>query len=222
MFWILTLLLHADEPQLPSTPTEPSTMSIPAAPLFQSQISTIPEDVRSLMHGRTWHEGCPVSLDELSLLNLTYWGEDQQAHEGELIVHQSQSEAVVRIFQTLYEQRFPLTSMKLMWHFEGSDDASMKANNTSGFNCRQIKNTQKWSNHSYGMAIDINPLWNPWVRGEIVDPPEGKPFVDREQVHPGIIRAGDAVVTAFAKEGWKWGGYWSKTKDYQHFSANGR
>ena len=106
--------------------------------------------------------------------------------------------------------------------FDGSDDASMNANNTSGFNCRRIKNTTKWSNHSYGKAIDVNPLWNPWVRGEVVDPPAGKEFVDRNLGKPGIIKAGDFVVEAFAKEGWIWGGYWKNTKDYQHFSSNGR
>ena len=189
---------------------------------FQSNIEPIPNEVRKKMIGVTWHEGCPVPLDDLSLLTMSYWGEDNQIHSGKMIIHKKHAEAVERIFNTLYTNRFPLTSMKLMWEFGGSDDASMKVNNTSGFNCRRIKNTTKWSNHSYGAAIDVNPLWNPWVRGSIVDPPEGKAYLDRTSDKPGIIKAGDIVVTAFAEEGWKWGGYWSKTKDYQHFSANGR
>lgn len=189
---------------------------------YTHQIESISEDLRNKMIGRTWQEGCPVALDDLSLLTLAYWGEDNAPHQGQIIVHSTQAEAVVRIFNVLYDTHFPLTSMKLMWEFEGSDDASMNANNTSGFNCRRIKNTTKWSNHSYGMAIDINPLWNPWVRGTIVDPPAGKDYVDRTIDKPGVIQAGDAVVTAFAQEGWKWGGYWKNTKDYQHFSANGR
>lgn len=198
-------------------PTEVSTTMT-----FQSTIQTIPTDIRDKMIGVTWHEGCPIALDELSLLTMSYWGEDNQTHSGQLIIHQTEAKAMVRIFETLYTNQFPLTSMKLMWEFGGSDDASMKANNTSGFNCRRIKNTTKWSNHSYGKAIDVNPLWNPWVRGNIVDPPEGKDYLDRTSNKPGIIKAGDIVVTAFGKEGWKWGGYWKNTKDYQHFSANGR
>ena len=189
---------------------------------YTHQIEPISEDLRSKMIGRTWQDGCPVAIDDLSLLTLAYWGEDNATHQGQIIVHSTQAEAVVRIFNVLYDTHFPLTSMKLMWEFEGSDDASMNANNTSGFNCRRIKNTTKWSNHSYGMAIDINPLWNPWVRGNIVDPPAGKDYVDRSIDKPGVIKSGDAVVTAFAQEGWKWGGYWKNTKDYQHFSANGR
>ena len=189
---------------------------------FQSQIESIPNELREKMTGVTWHEGCPIPMDDLSLLTMSYWGEDNQTHSGQLIIHKDHAEGVVRIFDTLYTNQFPLTSMKLMWEFGGSDDASMKVNNTSGFNCRKVKNTTKWSNHSYGAAIDVNPLWNPWVRGSIVDPPEGKAYLDRTSDKPGIIKAGDVVVTAFAKEGWKWGGYWSKTKDYQHFSANGR
>lgn len=195
---------------------------MPEVPAYTHHIETIPTNIRSQMIGKTWQEGCPVSLDELSLLTLSYWGADNTPHQGQIIVHATQSTAIVRVFNVLYDQRFPLTSMRLMWEFGGSDDASMAANNTSGFNCRRIKNSTKWSNHSYGMAIDVNPLWNPWVRGSIVDPPEGKPYVDRTQQTPGLIKAGDAVVTAFAQEGWKWGGYWKNTKDYQHFSANGR
>lgn len=200
----------------PPTPTEPSTMT------FDSRIETIPTDLREKMTGVTWHEGCPVALDDLSLLTLSYWDENSTRQTGQLIVHSTQSQAITRVFEVLYTNHFPLTSMKLMWEFNGSDDASMKANNTSGFNCRRVKNTDKWSNHSYGKAIDVNPLWNPWIRGTIVDPPEGKPYVDRTITKAGVVKAGDIVVTAFAKEGWKWGGYWSKTKDYQHFSANGR
>ena len=109
-----------------------------------------------------------------------------------------------------------------MFHFDGSDDASMKANNTSAFNCRNIKNTNRYSQHSYGEAIDVNPLWNPWVKGTLVDPPEGQDFLDRTSDLPGLIRDGDPIVKIFAEKGWKWGGYWTSRKDYQHFSTSGK
>jgi len=215
MFTMLTMLLLSYSYATPLQTTH-TTMT------FSSNIESIPTDIRQKMTGVTWHEGCPIALDDLALLTLSYWGEDNTSQTGQLIVHSTQSEAITRVFEVLYTNHFPLTSMKLMWEFKGSDDASMKANNTSGFNCRRVKNTDKWSNHSYGKAIDVNPLWNPWIRGSIVDPPEGKAYVDRTITKAGVIKAGDVVVTAFATEGWKWGGYWSKTKDYQHFSANGR
>ena len=209
MFWSIitaTLAMPITEPEM----------------TFTHKIEPIPTEIRSKMMGTTWQEGCPVALNDLSLITLSYWGEDALTHQGQIIVHNSESEAISRVFETLYTHHFPLTSMKLMWEFGGSDDASMNANNTSGFNCRRIKNTSKWSNHSYGKAIDVNPLWNPWIRGEVVDPPAGKVYTDRNSSKPGVIKAGDFVVEAFAKEGWKWGGYWKNTKDYQHFSSNGR
>jgi len=99
----------------------------------------------------------------------------------------------------------------------------MAANNTSAFNCRAVTGGSAWSQHSYGWAIDINPVQNPYVTSSgTVLPPAGAQYVDRSQKAKGMIRAGDVVVKAFAAIGWGWGGYWSSTKDYQHFSATGR
>jgi hypothetical protein len=174
------------------------------------------------MTGKSYHENCPVPFAELSTIQLMHWTPQGDVHWGHITVATTQAENVAAIFGELYQAQFPIVSMKLIHEFNGSDDASMKANNTSGFNCRPIKNTNRWSQHSYGQAIDVNPLWNPWVLGNRVDPPEGKGFVDRNNPQPGIIHAGDQTVLSFAKYGWKWGGYWKKTKDYQHFSASGR
>ena len=99
----------------------------------------------------------------------------------------------------------------------GADDqASMRANNTSGYNCRTVAGSQTLSNHAFGKAVDINPLHNPYVKGDSVDPPEGAPWADRSNHRPGMIYGSDAVVDAFAARGWSWGGYWSNP-DYQHF-----
>ena len=106
--------------------------------------------------------------------------------------------------------------------YGGSDDASMAADNTSAFNCRTIKGTTTWSEHSTGTAIDINPVENPWVRGAMVDPPEGVEFLDREHRRPGMLYADSAVVRHLVEAGWGWGGTWGSRKDYQHLSLSGR
>jgi poly-gamma-glutamate synthesis protein (capsule biosynthesis protein) len=105
----------------------------------------------------------------------------------------------------------------------GSDDErSMAADNTSAFNCRRVAGSSSWSEHARGLAIDINPLENPEIRGGRVLPPAGAAFTDRSRWRRGMIHSEDAVVRAFAAIGWRWGGYWRSPKDYQHFSATGR
>ena len=97
----------------------------------------------------------------------------------------------------------------------------MAADNTSAFNCRPVAGPDRWSEHSYGRAIDLNPVENPWVRGTAVAPPAGAAFVTREPA-PGVILPDDVVVRAFAAAGWSWGGSWESPVDYQHFSTTGR
>jgi hypothetical protein len=98
----------------------------------------------------------------------------------------------------------------------------MAANNTSAFNCRRVSGSSTWSEHAYGRAVDVNPRFNPWVRGTSVEPPNGAEYADRTRRQPGMIHAGDPAVQAFAAVGWSWGGDFQRAKDYQHFSATGR
>jgi hypothetical protein len=99
----------------------------------------------------------------------------------------------------------------------------MAANNTSAFNCRKVSGSRRWSEHAYGRAIDVNPLRNPYVtRGGRVSPPAGRPYANRSLRAAGMIHGGDRVVRAFATAGWEWGGHWSGSRDYQHFSSTGR
>ena len=98
----------------------------------------------------------------------------------------------------------------------------MAANNTSAYNCRRTTGGTAWSEHAHGRALDLNPVQNPYVRGTTVLPLAGRAYVDRARPRPGMVRAGDPVVRAFAAVGWEWGGSWTGSKDYQHFSANGR
>jgi len=169
----------------------------------------------------SWRAGCPVALDALRYLTLTYRGFDGLVHSGELVVHADAVEAITRAFRTLFEAGYPIASMRLVDDFGADDDASMAADNTSAFNCRPIAGTSTWSEHAYGRAIDVNPVENPYVSRSGAFPPAGERFASRP-TEPGVIHPGDVVVRAFAASGWSWGGAWRGPRDYQHFSATGR
>ena len=169
----------------------------------------------------TWQPGCPVGLDELRLVSVSYWGFDRAPHNGRLVVNRDAAPAIVAALRRLFATRFPIRRMALVDRYGADDERSMRADNTSAFNGRKVPGTDTWSQHAYGRAIDINPLENPEVSDGKVDPPQGAAYVDRSQGVKGMIHAGDAAVRAFAAVGWKWGGHWHSLKDYQHFSANG-
>lgn len=175
------------------------------------------------MTGVSWEEGCPVGLDMLRLVTVDYWGFDGGIHRGELVVHVDHTAALLSVFGVLFEARFPIAQVRLIEDFGGDDDASMAANNTSAFNCRRAAGSQRWSEHAFGAAIDINPVQNPYVTssGEVM-PLEGRRFLNRSASVRGMILADGVVVEAFAAIGWAWGGSWASSKDYQHFSAAGR
>ncbi len=129
------------------------------------------------MTGRSWRLGCPVGLDDLRLLTVSYWGFDGQPHAGNLVVHRDHAAALLAAFHSLFDQHFPIERIQLVDDFGADDAASMAANNTSAFNCRAIDgHPGVWSEHSYGWAVDINPVQNPWVRGIQVDPPGRRPL----------------------------------------------
>ncbi|MFI4963324.1 MAG: M15 family metallopeptidase [Legionellales bacterium] len=191
---------------------------------FTSSISPIPKSVQETMKQFTWHPGCPIGLDQLSYIQMSYWGFDNKTHQGVLIVNKELASEVVVIFKKLFKLKFPIQSMRPMDDFKGSDDASMAANNTSSFNCRDITNKPGFfSQHSYGRAIDINPLINPFVKGSQVLPPEGSRFIDRQQPAPGKILKDDPVFILFTQNSWDWGANWYDLQDHQHFEkrANG-
>jgi hypothetical protein len=190
---------------------------------FDATVSTLNRATRDLMIGSSWHVGCPVPLRDLRLIQLTYYGFDGHAHRGQLVVHHRYAEAFVRVFQRLYEARYPIRRMRLVDHYGADDNRSMEADNTSAFNCRlRAGSSTEWSQHAYGRAIDLNPVENPFVTPTHVSPPAGVAYVDRTQELPGMIHVHDRVWWAFRAIGWSWGGTWTGTIDYQHFSANGR
>jgi hypothetical protein len=191
-------------------------------PHFEGSISKLPPHVKEDMRGSSWHPGCPVGLKKLRLLTLTHWGYDGKVHTGRLVVRYGQAGAVLDAMRRLFNRGFPIKRIQRVDAFGGSDAKSMDANNTSAFNCRYVAGTTTWSQHAYGRAIDINPVQNPYVMssGQVV-PKRGEPFADRSKHHPGMIRGGGVVVDAFADIGWEWGGFWSSSKDYMHFSLTG-
>lgn len=190
---------------------------------YQATVSKLPPGVRSLMRGSSWRPGCPVGMDDLRLVRLTFRGFDGKVHPGKLVVHRWYADEIARVFRKLFEAGFPIRSMRLVDRFGADDMESMKADNTSAFNCR-YRNGEccRWSMHAYGKAIDVNPVENPYVGSWGVSPPNGAPFVDRSDRRRGMIFRKDRVWWAFHAIGWGWGGTWSGSKDYQHFSVNDR
>jgi D-alanyl-D-alanine carboxypeptidase len=192
------------------------------APRFRGSIVGGRAYVRSRVRW-SWRAGCPVGPGELRLLRVDHWGLDGRVHRGELIAHRDHARRILVVLKKLFQARYPIQRLRLVDAYRADDDRSMAANNTSGFNCRRVSGTSRWSEHAFGRAIDLNPLRNPYVtRGGRVSPPAGRPYANRARRAAGMIHGGDAVVRAFAAAGWRWGGYWSGSRDYQHFSATGR
>jgi hypothetical protein len=189
---------------------------------FEHRVREIKGKTRERMTGVSWRPGCPVYISNLRLIRTTYWDFGGDREKGSIVVHEDEAKEIVRVFRSLYRHKFKLRRMHLIERYNGSDHASMDADNTSGFNCRYINGTTRWSQHAYGRAIDINPIENPYVTPSgHVSPPAGRPFADRSQQRKGMVHRRDAAFNAFRREDWKWGGNWSGTKDYQHFSRNG-
>ena len=187
---------------------------------FASRVTTPPPS--TVLARSTWRRGCPVAATELSWVRLTFWGFDRRRHTGELLVHRSAAEALVDVFGRLYTTRFPIEEMRITRLDELDAPPTGDGNNTGVFACRPTTGGSSYSQHAYGLAVDVNPFQNPYEKGEVVLPELASSYLDRNRVRPGVITAGGAVVRAFASIGWEWGGDWRTLKDYQHFSRNGR
>jgi hypothetical protein len=173
----------------------------------------------------SWHPGCPVPPAALRAIRLSYLGFDGRAHTGDIIVSARVVRQVIRVFATLYRARFPIRRMEPVDAYRGSDRRSMAADNTSGFNCRYAvaAGPPHWSMHAYGLAIDVNPVQNPYIEpGSGVQPAAGAAYLDRSAIRRGMAYPGGVLVSAFRSVGWGWGGNWAGSPDYQHFSVNGR
>lgn len=161
---------------------------------------------------KTWRAGCPVHYSRLRTVSMNHWGFDGRIHRGTIVLAASVEKSALQAFTVGISSRFPIARMREVSAYGGSDTASMAANNTSAFNCRRITNGTRWSNHSYGRAIDINPVQNPYVYRGTVSPAAGRAYTDRRKVRPGMMVASAPLTKAFVARGWRW----LSTYDYQH------
>jgi hypothetical protein len=186
---------------------------------FVATIGPVPEGV---IVRSTWTEECPVTRDGLAYLNVAHYGFDGDFHTGEMIVNAAVAEDVVGVFQKLHAARFPVEQLKVTTQEELDAPPTGDGNGSGAFGCRPAVGSSGWSQHAYGLAIDINPFHNPYVSGELIIPELATSYLDRGRVLPGMVLDGDVVVAAFAEIGWAWGGNWNSLKDWMHFSHNGR
>jgi hypothetical protein len=195
---------------------------------FQWSAQPLPREMKSQLEQRGfWKRGCPVGLGDLRLLTVSHLGFDGESHRGELVVNKRAVGPLRSAFRTMYRNRFPIRHMQ----FEDFYGPQRQRPNdvTASFECRQAvpspctggKRTGTWSMHAYGLAIDINPRENPYVGCGQSNDPTARSYRDRRRQRPGMV--GGRTVRAFAASGWGWGGSWAgDTKDYMHFSSNGR
>jgi len=187
---------------------------------FDAKVERAPA---SVIARSTWVSGCPVAASDLDWMRLTFWGFDGKRHTGELLVNHSASAALVTVFRRLYAAHFPIEQMHITTKAEAALPPTGDGNNTSAFVCRPVRGqTTGFSQHAYGLAIDIDPFQNPYVKGPRVLPELSSWYLDRSRRTPGLITADGPVVQAFHAIGWGWGGSWHGLKDYEHLSANGR
>jgi hypothetical protein len=199
----------------------------PADGGFHATVAPVDDATRARM-GESWHEGCPVGLDELRHMTLSFVGFDGRAHTGELIVAASVADDVVTVFHTLFDARFPIEQMAIVTTADLTAPATGDGNVTAGFVCRNTRGGTRWSSHARGLAIDLDPFQNPYTHGQNpyshddrVIPELASAYLDRGHVRPGMIEPGDVVTGAFAAVGWTWGGSWNDPVDRMHFSADG-
>jgi hypothetical protein len=190
----------------------------PAGERFRSTIGPITPAARQRM-GTTWSPECPVHLNGLRYLTVSFRGYDGAAHTGELVVAAAEAGGVVSVFRALYAADFPIEEMRLPGTADVEAHPTGDGNDTVGLVCRPSVGQTQWSAHAYGLAIDLNPFVNPYLRDGLVLPELASSYVDRSWRRPGMVFDGDLVVREFARIGWSWGGDWTSLKDYQHFSA---
>lgn len=183
------------------------------------KIETIEETTLNRMHGNSYPDsGCEIAVSDLRYLIIPHYDGKGSIRIGEIVCHQDVAEEFMYLFKELFKIKFPIERMELVDNFSGDDTKSMEANNTSAFNYRTVAGSDKLSRHALGMAIDINPLYNPCVRGDEVSPEAGRSYADRNRWFKYTLIKGDLVYKILHdKFGFSWGGDWDECKDYQHY-----
>lgn len=184
-------------------------------------IKPIPDDIFEKMQGKSYKENCTVPMEELRYLHILHVGFDNNTHEGELIVNKRIAEDVLDIFKELYKAGYQIEKVRLIDEYNAQDELSMRDNNSSAFNFRYISYSTTLSKHAMGLAVDINTLYNPYIKqvdGRLnIEPANAVQYVDRNRQFPHKIDHDDLCYKLFTKYGFEWGGDWEDSKDYQHF-----
>jgi hypothetical protein len=197
---------------------------------FHASVEPLPQPVQTQLKAEGfWHQGCPVGLSGLRLLTVSQWGFDGKRHTGQIVVNKAAAGPLSRAFGRLYGLHFPIRHMQLADMYGPKRDRPRDGDVTGSFDCRQAvpspctggRGTGSWSMHAYGLAVDVNPVENPYVGCGQSRDPSAKPYFDRSRHRRGMVTP--RAIAAFRSIGWGWGGAWSgNTKDYMHFSSNGR
>ena len=185
---------------------------------FTSAVAPVPADV---LARSTWAPECPVAATDLRYVTVAFHGFDGRPHTGELLLNVEVAAKVATAFRDLWNAGFPIERMRITSRAELDAPATGDGNTTSAFVCRPARGLTRWSAHAYGLAVDVDPFQNPYRSGARVLPELASAYLDRATVRPGMILAGDAVVAAFGRIGFTWGGSWRSPVDLQHFSATG-
>jgi hypothetical protein len=214
-------------PSLAPTPQPTPSAAAARRPRFEGSVSVIGSGLRERLVGRNWKPSCPVPIEDLRLVRVSYWDFHGDVRIGPLVLHERVAHRVLWVFRQLFRERFPIQEIKLAAKDRPITLADYwnrsRHSVTASFNCRPATGSTSLSQHSYGWAIDINPLQNPYVRNDgSVLRHIAKPFRNRSLQRKGMIHEGDVVVRSFARIGWEWGGHWHTLKDYMHFSLTGR
>jgi hypothetical protein len=200
-------------------PTEDQLAPPAAGATFASTIDEVPPEV---VARSTWQPGCPVALDGLRYVTMSFWGFDDRPHTGEMILNAAVVEDVVGVFEERFEARFPIEEMRVIRADELEAPPTGDGNVTTSFVCRPAVGSNSWSEHAFGYAVDINPFHNPYQRRDLVLPELASAYLDRDHDRPGMVQPGSVAVDAFDDLGWGWGGRWNTLVDYMHFSLHGR
>ena len=191
----------------------------PTEAVYEATISEVTDEI---LERSTYRSSCPVTPDELRYMTITHYGFDRELHTGELLIHRDAADGIAEAFEKLFEIRYPIEETRIDGFELVDSNPTGDQNITTGFVCRASTVGSHWSEHAFGLAIDINPFQNPYVKGSLLIPHLAEAYLDRDRDAAGIIRDSDVVVEAFADMDWDWGGNWQTASDYMHFSHNGR
>lgn len=177
----------------------------------------VPPEIKKIIVGNSYKENPNIAVSDLAYLKVRHYNFAHETAEGELIVSAKLAREVLEIFSELYDNEYEIEKIRLVDYYDSDDEKSMSDNNSSAFNYRKVANTDTISMHSFGRAIDINPLINPYIVGDKIMPANGVQYSDRNLAFLHKIDHDDICYKIFISHGWKWGGDWCNSKDYQHF-----